>query len=89
MTARRHNAFEGRRQRFRQFRQFQMVAKENREKLRPAREAEEHAGHLQTPMVEILNKEHRTGQAGRPHAERFREFAALSSVKQQQELKIA
>ncbi|TLX99073.1 MAG: hypothetical protein E6K95_10065 [Thaumarchaeota archaeon] len=89
LTARRHNAFEGRRQRFRQFRQFQMVAKGNREKLRPAREAEEHAGHLQTPTVEILNKEHRTGQAGRPHAERFREFAALSSVKQLQELKIA
>jgi len=40
-------------------------------------------------MVEILNKEHRTGQGGRPHTERFREFAALSSVKQLQELKIA
>jgi len=64
-----------------------MAVKGKREKLRPAREAEEHTGHLQTPVVEILNKEHRTGQAGRSHAERFREFAALSGVKQ--ELKIA
>ncbi len=65
-----------------------MVVKGKREKLRPAREAEEHAVHLQTPVVEILNQEHRTGQAERPHAERLREFAALSRVKQQ-ELKIA
>jgi len=66
-----------------------MVVKRKTEKLRPARKAEEHAGHLQTPMVEILNKEHRTGQPERPPAERFREFAALSGVKHQQELKIA
>ena len=64
-----------------------MVVKGKREELRPAREAEEHTGQLQIPVVEILNKEHRTGQAGRSHPGRLREFAALSGVKQ--ELKIA